>query len=241
MASSMTMPVDSDSPSIVRLFRVKPAMRIAVNVAMIEHGIATAATKAGRSFFTARKKTIATTVASPVTLISISGSAHTNAALTAATMATSTVLSHHTSRPMKAATMRLARRPPSRRWSCTSWKDRLMKRDRSRTISNLMSWGSPFWTSASRALMASTTATVLVPDCFRMRSETAFCPFRRDSVRGSSSASTTTATSRTRTGLPLKSATIRSSNASTDSIRPSVRRPSSDRPAVRRPPGISTF
>ena len=116
-----------------------------------------------------------------------------------------------------------------------------MKRDRSRTISNLMSWGSPFCTSASRALTASTTATVLVPDCLRMRRETALSPFSRESVRGSSSPSRTTATSRTRTGLPFESATMRSSKASTDSMRPSVRRPSSERPAVRRPPGISTF
>ena len=116
-----------------------------------------------------------------------------------------------------------------------------MKRDRSRTISNLMSWGSPFCTSASRALTASTTATVLVPDCLRMRRETALSPFRRESVRGSSSPSRTTATSRTRTGLPFESATMRSSKASTDSMRPSVRRPSSERPVVRRPPGISTF
>ena len=52
---------------------------------------------------------------------------------------------------------------------------------------------------------------------------------------------TTVAMSRTRTGLPLRSATMRSSKASTDSMRPSVRRPSSWAPAVRRPPGISTF
>jgi hypothetical protein len=116
-----------------------------------------------------------------------------------------------------------------------------MKRERSRTIWNWMSWGRPFCTSASRAFTRSTTATVLVPDCLRMRRETALAPFRRESVRGSSSASATVAMSRTRTGLPLKSATMRSLKDSTDSMRPSVRRPSSLPPAVSRPPGISTF
>ena len=226
---------------MVRLLRVKPAIRMAVKVATMEHGIATAATNAGRSFFTDRKKSMVATVASPVTLISSSASPWKKARLTAATMARSTALSHQRRRPMKAATMRLARSPPSRRWSCTSWKERLMKRERSRTGSNLMSWGSPFWSSARRALTASTTATVLVPDCFRMSMETAFSPFKRESVRGSSSPSTTVAMSRTRTGLPLKSATMRSLNASTDSMRPSVRSPSSVRPEVSRPPGISTF
>ena len=74
MASSMTMPVESDSPSMVRLLRVKPAMRMAVKVAMIEHGMASAATKAGRSFFTDRKKIMVTTMAAPVTLMRSSGS-----------------------------------------------------------------------------------------------------------------------------------------------------------------------
>ena len=86
---------------MVRLFRVKPATRMAVKVAMIEHGMATAATKAGRSFLTERKKTMVTTMAAPVTLIRSSGLPQTKATLTAATMATSTALSHHRSRPMK--------------------------------------------------------------------------------------------------------------------------------------------
>ena len=241
MASSMTMPVESDSPSMVRLFSVKPAIRMAVKVAMIDTGMASAATNAGRSFFTEKKKTMVTTMHTPVTLRRNSGSPWRKAALTAAITATRTRLSYQRRRPMKKATMRLASRPPRSRWSCTSWKERLMKRERSRTISNWMSWGRPFCTSASRALIRSTTATVLVPDCLRMRRDTALLPLRRDSVRGSSSASRMVATSRARTGLPLASATMRSSNAATDSIRPRVRRPSSLPPAVRRPPGISTF
>jgi hypothetical protein len=241
MASSITIPVDSESPSIVRLFSVKPAMRMATNVATMEAGMATAAMKAGRSFRTARKNTSVTRMARPVTLMRSSGSPQTNARVTASTMASRTRLSCQTSRPMNAATMRLARSPPRRRWSCTSWNERLMKRERSRTTWNRMSWGSPFCTSARRSLTRSTTATVLVPDCFRMSMETALALLRRERVRGSSSASLTRATSRTRTGLPLKSATMRSLKAATDSMRPSVRRPSSLAPAVRRPPGISTF
>ena len=46
--------VDDDAggerePSMVRLLRVKPAMRMAVKVAMIDTGMASAATKAGRA------------------------------------------------------------------------------------------------------------------------------------------------------------------------------------------------
>jgi hypothetical protein len=74
MASSMTMPVESDSPSMVKLLRVKPAMRMAVKVAMIDTGIASAATKAGRSFFTERKKTMVARMDAPVTLRRNSGS-----------------------------------------------------------------------------------------------------------------------------------------------------------------------
>ena len=42
MASSMTMPVASESASIVMLFSEKPSARITVNVPMIEIGIASA-------------------------------------------------------------------------------------------------------------------------------------------------------------------------------------------------------
>ena len=59
---------------MVRLLRVKPAMRMAVKVAMIDTGMASAATKAGRSFFTERKKTMVTTMDAPVTLRRNSGS-----------------------------------------------------------------------------------------------------------------------------------------------------------------------
>jgi hypothetical protein len=41
IASSITMPVDTDSPSIVMLFSVNPAHRMAKNVAMIEVGMET--------------------------------------------------------------------------------------------------------------------------------------------------------------------------------------------------------
>ena len=55
MASSMTMPVDTDSPSIVTLLSVKPAARMAKKVAMIEVGIEIAAISAGRQFRQPRK------------------------------------------------------------------------------------------------------------------------------------------------------------------------------------------
>ena len=55
IASSITMPVDTDSPSIVTLFSVNPAHRMAKNVAMIEVGMETAAIRAGRQFRQPRK------------------------------------------------------------------------------------------------------------------------------------------------------------------------------------------
>ena len=55
MASSITMPVETERPSIVMLFSVKPAARMAVNVAMIEDGIESAAISAGRQFRHPRK------------------------------------------------------------------------------------------------------------------------------------------------------------------------------------------
>ena len=48
IASSMTMPVASDSASIVILFSVKPAIFMNVKVPMIDVGIASAAMKVTR-------------------------------------------------------------------------------------------------------------------------------------------------------------------------------------------------
>ncbi len=50
MASSITMPVETERPSIVTLFSVNPAHRMAKKVAMIEVGMETAAISAGRQF-----------------------------------------------------------------------------------------------------------------------------------------------------------------------------------------------
>ena len=195
IASSITMPVETERPSIVTLFSVNPAHRMAKKVAMIEVGMETAAMSAGRQF-------------------------------------------RH---PRKTHTIRLARRAPRMRWCCTSPSARLMKRDWSRTTSIVTSGGSVARRSPSRVLTRSTTATVLVPDCFRTRSDTALFPSRRDSVRGSSSASRTWATSRTRTGPRAVSATTMVSKSATAATRPRVRRPSSRPSPVRRPPGTSTF
>ena len=195
IASSITMPVETDRPSIVMLFSVKPAHRMAKKVAMIDVGMDTAAMSAGRQF-------------------------------------------RH---PRNTQTMRLARRAPRTRWCWTSPSARLMKRDWSRTTSMVTSGGSACRTSVRRAFTRSTTATVLVPDCLRTRSATAFWPSSRDKVRGSSSASRTAAMSRIRTGPRAVSATTIVSKSATAVTRPSVRSPSSRPAPVRRPPGTSTF
>ena len=61
IASSMTMPVASDSASIVMLFSVKPAIFMKMNVPMIEVGIASAAMSVTRRL---RMKKNTTTLAS---------------------------------------------------------------------------------------------------------------------------------------------------------------------------------
>ena len=134
MASSMTMPVDTDSPSIVTLLSVKPAARMAKKVAMIEVGIEIAAISAGRQF----------------------------------------------RQPRKSQTIRLASRAPSTRWCWTSPSARWMNRDWSRTTPIVTSAGRLSCSSAIRAFTRSTTATVLVPDCLRTSSDTAFWPSSRD-------------------------------------------------------------
>ena len=58
MASSITMPVASDSASIVMLFSVKPKNFIAVKVPMIEVGMASAAMKVTRMLRMNRKTTM---------------------------------------------------------------------------------------------------------------------------------------------------------------------------------------
>ncbi len=233
----MTMPVESDSPSMVRLLRVKPAIRMARNVAMIEQGMARAATKAGRSFRTAPKKIMVMTMQTPVTCKSSSGSPVRKAAPTVPMMRATAAISHHTRLPMKTATMRLARRPPSSRWSCTSWIERLMKRERSRTTSNWMSWGSPFWISASRALMRSTTATVLVPDCLRMTQRDRVAPVQAGERAGLLLAVHHGGDVADADGAALEVGHDELLEGLGLSMRPSVRRPSSWAAARDAPPG----
>ena len=67
---------------------------------------------------------------------------------------------------MKRRIVRLTRTAARRRWTCTSWIEFSMKRDWSRMICTSTSSGSTARISSRRCLTASTTATVLVPDCF---------------------------------------------------------------------------
>ncbi len=67
-----------------------------------------------------------------------------------------------------------------------------------------MSAGSPAWMSASRSITRSTTVTVFVPDCLRMVSDTADSPSSVVSLRISSMASVTRATSSRRMTEPSR-------------------------------------
>ena len=69
--------------------------------------------------------------------------------------------------------------------------ERRMKRDWSRMVWTRMSGGSVDLSRSSRLKTESTTVTVLVPDCFRIRSEMAARPSSRASERGSSIVSIT--------------------------------------------------
>src|SRR5919206_382714 len=73
IASSMTMPVASDSASIVMLFSVKPAIFMNVKVPMIDAGMASAAMKVTRRFLMNRKTT---TPARNLDVLPLDGVAH---------------------------------------------------------------------------------------------------------------------------------------------------------------------
>jgi hypothetical protein len=137
---------------------------------------------------------------------------------------------------MNRNTTNAASRPPITRWSWISSNDLRMNRDWSRIGVTLMSAGSPAWTRSSRASTRSTTATVLVPDCLRIISDTAVSPSRRVWLRTSSIESVTRATSSIFTAEPsLYDSTIRL-KSSTDRSRPIVRIDTSVGPAVKLPP-----
>ena len=67
---------------------------------------------------------------------------------------------------MKSRIVRLTRTAARSRWVWTSWIEFSMNRDWSRMIWTSMSSGRMSRISSSRCLTRSTTATVLVPDCF---------------------------------------------------------------------------
>ena len=126
---------------MVRLFSVNPSQFIAVNVAMIDVGIA---------------------------------------------MPAITVLRQSR---MNSITVNATSSAPSHMWKRTVSIDALMKRDWSRMTFVSTSGGSTPRSRSSCAFTRSITSTVFVPDCLRTTSWTAFSPFSRASVRGSTTPS----------------------------------------------------
>ena len=90
---------------------------------------------------------------------------------------------------MKSSTVKATSAAPSQRWRRTVSSEALMKRDWSRMTRISTSSGSARFNRASSPFTRSITSTVLVPDCLRTTSWTAFSPFRRASVRGSTTPS----------------------------------------------------
>ncbi len=89
-----------------------------------------------------------------------------NVAMRALGMATAAMIVGR-SLPRKSHTIPAARNEPRIKCSCTAWTAARMNSDWSRTISIFQPGGSCELSSAIRSFKRSTTAMVLVPDCFR--------------------------------------------------------------------------
>ncbi len=116
-----------------------------------------------------------------------------------------------------------------------------MNSESSRTRRSWKVGGSVRSISASRARMASASATVFTPLCFRMATDTELRPLRFETEVGSAPVSSTTPRSLMRIGMLLRVATTSSANSSGRCSRPTVRTDSSRVPCSRRPPGSSRF
>src|SRR5207249_2767172 len=130
---------------------------------------------------------------------------------------------------MKSSTVNATSAAPSHMCTRTVSIEALMKRDWSRMTRISMSAGSTARSRSSSACTRSITSTVLVPDCLRTTSCTAFSPFSRESVRGSTMPSSAVPMSRTRSGRSPPRATMRSPKSAARSTRPMVRTTSSRR------------
>ncbi len=138
-------------------------------------------------------------------------------------------------------TMMAARMPPSTRCSSMACSDARMNSESSRISRTSKVGGSVALISAIRARMASASATVLTPLCFRMAIETAGLPFSIETDVGVAPVSSTVPMSRIRIGELPRVATTRSSKSSGRVNRPTVRTDSSRSPCSSRPPGSSRF
>ncbi len=212
-----------------KLFKNRPMMPLMKatgrNTAMSESVVArtarpmsrvasVAATK-GFFFFSSMKRTMfsSTTMASSMTMptasaraskvmmLSVKPIAHINPKVPMMeTGIASAAMSVLRALPRKRSTMTAAKTAPRTRCSLTAFTLVLIDADSSRTTLSSEPWGSVFSTSPSRALTASTTATVFSPDCLRTESTTLSLPSSTADVLGSSTPSSTRATSPMRVG-----------------------------------------
>ena len=141
----------------------------------------------------------------------------------------------------KQKTMKMVRIPPKISVSCTSLTDSWIMMEASRTISMDVPAGSSAWRRAISFFTATTTATVLAPDCFWMSIATAGSPFTSASERCSSVPSRTSATWESVTGRPVRCATTIVLNFSTASGLPDTRSGNSEPLRFSRPSGVLTF
>ena len=143
--------------------------------------------------------------------------------------------------PRKMSTITAAKNAPRTRCSLTALTLVRIEADSSRTTFSSQPGGSDFCTSPSRALTASTTATVFSPDCLRIDRTTLSLPSSEAEVLGSSTPSSTRATSPMRVGWSWLSLMTMRPIFATSSTRPSTRSERLFGPVSICPPGTLRF
>ena len=141
----------------------------------------------------------------------------------------------------KTAMITTARMPPSRRSNIESSTEALMNVDSSAITSTSTPGGARRRIFGSAAMTFAAISTVLVPDCLRITTVSAFRPLTVAREVSSAMPSTTVATSERRTTAPMKFMTITARSSSSDATEPLVFRLMSWSPAGRLPAGISRF
>ena len=143
--------------------------------------------------------------------------------------------------PRKTKTTSAASSEPRIRCSVTASVLVLMSTDSSRRIVTVIPFGSVAFTSSSVSRIFSAIATVLVPDCFRMTTSWMGSLLNEATPSGSAVASTTRATSRSRTIRLFTSRMEMLPSSSASTARPMTRTVASEAPISARPPGMVRF